>query len=48
MTRVRLWRSANPHERRPRAPDYWEPEAAAEIAEPAVASDDAAGGDIAA
>ena len=38
----------DPHERRPRAPD-WEPEAAAaEIAELAAASDDAAGGDIAA
>jgi len=37
----------NPHERRPRAP-AWEPEtAAAEIAEPAAASDDAAGDDIA-
>jgi hypothetical protein len=30
----------NPHERRPRAPE-WEPEAAAEIAELALASDDA-------
>jgi len=38
----------NPHERRPRAPDYWEPEVAAEIAELAAARDDAAGGDIAA
>jgi hypothetical protein len=37
----------NPHERRPRAP-AWDPEAAAEIAELAAASDDAAGGDIAA
>jgi hypothetical protein len=37
----------NPHERRPRAPD-WEPRAAAEIAELVAASDDAAGGDIAA
>ena len=37
----------NPHERRPRAPE-WEREAAAEIAEPAAASDDAAGDDIAA
>ena len=38
----------DPHERRPRAPE-WEPEtAAAEIAELAAASDDAAGGDIAA
>ena len=37
----------NPHERRPRAPDYWEPGAAAEIAELAAASDDAAGDDIA-
>ena len=37
----------NPHERRPRAPE-WEPGAAAEIAELAAASDDAAGGDIAA
>jgi hypothetical protein len=36
----------NPHERRPRAPD-WEP-GAAEIAELAAASDDAAGDDIAA
>ena len=38
----------DPHERRPRAPDYWEPEEAAEIAELAAASDDAANGDIAA
>jgi hypothetical protein len=38
----------DPHERRPRAPDYWEPEAATEIAEPTAASDDAAGDDIAA
>jgi hypothetical protein len=38
----------DPHERRPRAPDYWEPEAAAEIVELAATSDDAAGGDIAA
>jgi hypothetical protein len=39
----------NPHERRPRAPDYWEPEAAAaEIIELAAERDDAAGGDIAA
>jgi hypothetical protein len=37
----------NPHERRPRAPDYWEP-GAAEIAALAAASDDAAGDDIAA
>ena len=38
----------NPHERRPRAPD-WEPDkVGAEIAELAAASDDAAGGDIAA
>jgi hypothetical protein len=37
----------SPHERRPRGPD-WEPEAAAEISAPATASDDAAGGDIAA
>ena len=38
----------NPHERRPRAPD-WEPDKVrAEIAELAAASDDAAGGDIAA
>jgi hypothetical protein len=37
----------NPHERRPRAPDYWEP-GAAEIADLAAASDDAAGDDIAA
>jgi hypothetical protein len=36
----------DPHERRP--PDYWEPEEAAEIAELAAASDDAADGDIAA
>lgn len=36
------------HERRPRAPDCWEPEEAAEIAELAAASDDAADGDIAA
>jgi hypothetical protein len=36
----------DPHERRPRAPE-WEPEAAAEIAELAAASDDAAGDDIA-
>ena len=38
----------NPHERRPRAPDYWEPDEAAEIPELAAASDDAADGDIAA
>ena len=38
----------NPHERRPRAPDYWEPEAAAEKAEVGAAADNAAGGDIAA
>jgi hypothetical protein len=38
----------NPHERRPRAPDYWEPDETAEIAELAAAGDDAAGGDIAA
>jgi hypothetical protein len=38
----------NPHERRPRAPDYWELAVAAEIAELAAASDDAAGDDIAA
>jgi hypothetical protein len=38
----------NPHERRPRAPDYWEPDEAAEIAEPVATSDDAAGDDIAA
>ena len=37
----------DPQERRPRAPE-WEPGAAAEIAELAAASDDAAGGDIAA
>ena len=36
-----------PHERRPRAPE-WEPEAAAEIAGLAAASDDAAGDDVAA
>jgi hypothetical protein len=38
----------DPHERRPRAPDYWEPDEAVEIAELAAASDDAVGGDIAA
>ena len=38
----------NPHERRPRAPNYWEPEEAAEIAELAAERDDAAGDDIAA
>jgi hypothetical protein len=38
----------NPHERRPRAPDYWELGASAEIAEVAAATDDATGGDIAA
>jgi len=38
----------NPHERRPRAPDYWEPDEAVEIVEPAATSDDAAGDDIAA
>jgi hypothetical protein len=38
----------DPHERRPRAPDYWGPDEAAEIAEPAPERDDAAGGDIAA
>jgi hypothetical protein len=38
----------NPHERRPRAPDYWELEEAAEIAELAAVSDDAAGDDMAA
>ena len=37
----------NPHERRPRAPE-WEPEAAAEIAELAAARHDAVGDDIAA
>jgi len=38
----------DPHERRPRAPE-WEPRATtAEIAELAAASDDAAGADIAA
>ena len=38
----------NPHERRPRAPD-WEPDkVGAEIAELAAASDDGAGDDIAA
>jgi hypothetical protein len=36
----------DPHERRPRAPDYWEPAEATETA--ALASDDATGGDIAA
>ena len=34
--------------RRPRAPDYWEPDEAAENAELAVASDNAEGADIAA
>ena len=39
----------DPQERRPRAPDYWEPEAeAAETAKLAVASDDAVDDDIAA
>jgi hypothetical protein len=38
----------DPHERRPRAPDYWEPEAVAEIAELEAASNDAVGDDIAA
>jgi hypothetical protein len=38
----------NPHERRPRAPDYWDPGTAAEIPELAAASDDAVGGEIAA
>jgi hypothetical protein len=38
----------DPHERRPRAPDYWELDEVAEIAELALASDDATGGDIAA
>ena len=38
----------NPHERRPRAPDYWEPEAAAEIAELTAERDDGAAADIAA
>jgi hypothetical protein len=38
----------DPHERRPRAPDYWEPDEAAEIAEVVAASNDATGGDIAA
>jgi len=38
----------DPHERRPRAPDYWKPEATAEIAELAATIDHAAGGDIAA
>ena len=37
----------NPHERRPRAPE-WKPEAAAEIAGLAAASDDVAGADVAA
>ena len=36
----------NPHERRPRAPDYWEPDEEAETAEPAATSE--AGDDIAA
>jgi hypothetical protein len=39
----------DPHERRPRAPDYWEPgAAAAEIIELAAERDDAADADIAA
>jgi hypothetical protein len=39
----------DPHERRPRAPDYWQPgAAAAEIAETASKRDDATGDDIAA
>jgi hypothetical protein len=38
----------DPHERRPRAPDREPSAAAAEIAELAAASDDAAGADIAA
>jgi hypothetical protein len=38
----------NPHERRPRAPDYWEPDEAAEIAVLAAPSDDVASNDIAA
>ena len=38
----------NPHERRPRAPDYWEPNEAAEIATLAPERDDATGGEIAA
>jgi hypothetical protein len=38
----------DPHERRPRAPDYWKPDTAAEIPEPTLARDDATGGDIAA
>jgi hypothetical protein len=37
----------DPHERRPRAPDYWE-QAAAEIPDLAAASDDTAGDDMAA
>jgi hypothetical protein len=37
----------NPHERRPRAPDYLEP-GAEEMTDFAAARDDAAGGDIAA
>jgi hypothetical protein len=37
----------NPHERRPRAPE-WEPGAAVEIADLAAERDDAAGDDIAA
>jgi hypothetical protein len=37
----------NPHERRPLAPD-WEADEVVEIAERALASDDATGGDIAA
>jgi hypothetical protein len=38
----------DPHEKRPRAPEWEREELAPEIAAPAAASDDAAGGDIAA
>jgi VRR-NUC domain-containing protein len=38
----------DPHKRRPRAPDYWEPEEAAEFAELSAGTDSATGGDIAA
>src|SRR5262249_49629226 len=39
---------AKASKRRPRAPDYWEPYEATEIAELAIASDNAEGADIAA
>ena len=42
-----VW-NRDPHEKRPRAPDYWEPDEAADIAELAAERDDAAGDDIAA